>query len=190
MAERVARSQTEVDRLLSFIAVVVVVLIVVPAAFGVAGVDIRDGTLLADDTDAEPEGVRILSGIGTDITDDRSSLGVVELVVTTGGESTVDLTEATVTWDGDQRYELTPADVAVGQGSFSIEGDAVLGEATDRAILRFDLGTDDVSDLNRFGERLEPGETVQVSVVTGDGSRTSRTLRVPDPLPSGAGVSL
>ena len=65
-----------------------------------------------------------------------------------------------------------------------------LGEPTDRAILRFDLGSDDLAGTERFGERLEPGDVVELSVVTADGVRTSRTLVVPDPLPSGAGVSL
>jgi archaellin len=120
---------------------------------------------------------------------DRSSVGVVEVVVTSGGSS-VDLTEATVTWDGEQRYELTPQDTNVGQGSFSMTGNTTLDEPTDRAILRFDLGSDDLGGLERFGERLDPGETVEFSIVTADGVRTERRLVVPDPLPSGAGTSL
>lgn len=190
MAPRARRGQTDVDRLLYFIAAVVALLLVVPPAFGAAGVDLRDGTLLPEESEDDEDGVRILSAIGTDVAEDRSSLGVVELVITTRGESTVDLSEATVTWEGDQQYELTPPDVGVGQGSFTVEGDTVLGEATDRAILRFDLGTDDIDGADRFGERLEPGDTVRVSVVTDDGVRTSRTLRAPDPFPSGAAVSL
>jgi len=186
-----SRGQTDVDRLLYFIAGIVVLLAVVPAAFGAAGVDVRNGTLLAGaESESDTDGVRILSALGTDFAEDRSSLGVVEVVVTTRGDSTVDLSEATVSWEGNGQYELTPRDVDVGKGSFAIDGEAVLGERTDRAILRFDLGTDDLSTVGRFGERLEPGDTVRLSVVTAEGTRTSERLGVPQPLPSGAGVSL
>lgn len=182
---------TDIDRLLYFVAAVVAFLVLVPAALGFAGLDVRDGSLLdSADDGADAEGVRILTAFGTGIDGDRSSVGVVEVVVTSASGSTVDLSEATVSWDGSERYELTPTDISVGQGSFSLSGETVLAEPTDRAILRFDLGSDDLEGLDRFGERLEPGETVQLSVVTGDGVRTGRQLVVPDPLPSGAGVSL
>jgi len=190
MAGTTGRGGTDIDRLFYFIAGVVAFLLLVPTAFGFAGIDIRDGSLLSDTDDGEAEGVRILTAFGTGIDEDRSSVGVVEVVVTSGGGSAIDLTEATVTWDGAERYELTPTETNVGQGSFSRSGNTTLDEPTDRAILRFDLGSDDLAGTERFGERLEPGDVVELSVVTADGVRTSRTLVVPDPLPSGAGVSL
>jgi len=182
---------TEIDRLLYFIAAVVAFLVLVPAALGFAGFDVRNGSLLGGaDGGTDAEGVQILTAFGTGIDGDRSSVGVVEVVVTSGGGSTVDFSEATVSWEGSERYELTPANVNLGQGSFSLSGETVLAEPTDRAILRFDLGSDDLEGVDHFGERLEPGETVQFSVVTEDVVRTGRQLVVPDPLPSGAGVSL
>jgi len=188
MASDARRASTDIDRLFYFVAAVVATLLIVPTALGYAGIDVRDGSLLA--TDDEPaDGVQILTAFGTGIDEDRSSVGVVEVVVTSSGDR-VDLTEATVTWDGAERYELTPRETNLGQGSFSLTGNTTLDEPTDRAILRFDLGSDDLGGVERFGERLEPGETVAFSVVTADGVRTQRTLVVPDPLPSGAGVSL
>lgn len=59
----------------------------------------------------------------------RSSVGVVEVVVTSGGSS-VDLTEATVTWDGEQRYELTPQETNVGQGSLVVPDPLPSGAGT------------------------------------------------------------
>lgn len=190
MAGDRSRGGTDVDRLLLFIAGVVAFLVVVPAVFGFAGVDLRNGSLLSEDATAEQEGVQILSAFGTGIDEDRSSVGVVEVVVTSAGGSTVDLSEVTVSWEGEERYELTPPETNVGQGSFTLSGNTTLSDPTDRAILRFDLGSDDIGGVGRFGERLEPGRTVEFSIVTAEGEQTSRTLVVPDPLPSGAGVSL
>jgi len=129
------RGATDLDRLLYFIAAVVAVLLVVPPAFGLAGFDVRDGTLI-------------------------------------GGE------------------EPPPAEINAGHGSFAVSGDTVLEDSTDRAVLRFDLGTSDLSGVDPFGDSLEPGDTVTVSVTTAAGAGTSRVLTVPDPLPSGAGVPL
>ena len=187
MAGDAGRGSTDIDRLFYFIAAVVAAFLIVPTALGYAGLDVRDGSLL--NTDDSEGGIQILTAFGTGIDVDQSSVGVVEVVVTSGGSS-VDLTEATVTWDGEQRYELTPQDTNIGQGSFSMTGNTTLDEPTDRAILRFDLGSDDLGGLERFGERLDPGETVEFSIVTADGVRTERRLVVPDPLPSGAGTSL
>jgi archaellin len=185
------RGQTEIDRLFYFIAGVVAFLVIVPAVAGVAGIDIRDGSLVGEQTqDSENDGLRILSAYGTEINDDRSSIGVVEIIVTASDGSNIDITGATVSWDGADQYELTPAGVDVGDASFAVSGDTELTGTADRAILRFDLGSDDLSDADRFAERLAPGQTVTVSIETDDGNTVTQTLEVPDPMPPGSGVSL
>jgi len=183
--------QTDLDRLFYFVAAIVAFLVVVPTTLGVAGLDVRDGSLLSGGgAESAPEGVQILAAYGTGIDGNGTSVGVVEAVVANGGGSTVDLSQATVTWEGRQRYELTPHGVDVGHASFNVTGDVVLAESTDRAILRFDLGSDDLAGVDGFGERLAPGQTVTVSIMTDDGVRTNRELVVPDPLPAGSGVAL
>jgi archaellin len=183
--------QTDVDRLFYFVAAIVAFLIVVPTTLGVAGLDVRDGSLLGGNgPESGPEGVQILAAYGTGVDDNATSVSVVEVVVANGGGSTIDLSEATVTWDGGQVYELTPRGVDAGHASFDVTGDVVLAEPTDRAILRFDLGSEDIAGVDRFGERLAPGQTVTLSIMTDDGVRTNRELVVPDPLPGGSGVAL
>jgi archaellin len=183
--------QTDIDRLFYLVAGVVAFLVVVPAVAGVAGFDIRDGSLVGDQSqESENDGLRILSAYGTEINENRNAIGVVEIIVTASDGSDIDITGAAVSWNGAEQYELTPTSVDVGDASFSVSGDTALSGTADRAILRFDLGREDLSDTDRFGERLEPGQTVTVSIDADDGSVATRELVVPDPLPPGSGVSL
>lgn len=188
------RGQAGVERLLAFIVVVTAVLVVVPALFGMAGVDIRNSSLGGAEEAADeevPEGsLLVLSSAGAEINDDRTSIGVVELVVTTSGEP-VDLEDLTIIWDDE--YQLTPSRMSAGDASFAIEtvrDNRTLADSGDRAFLRIDLGTDDVEDLQRFGDRLQPGDTVTVTLRTGAGVETRETLSVPNPLPAGSVVRL
>lgn len=190
-----SRGETDLQTLLAFIVGVAVVLAVVPAAFGLAGIDVRDASFGSDDAPASDAGeelddgaLLVLSSFGTEINEDRTSVGVVELVVTPS-DDTVEMDDVTVTWDGADRYELTPTHVGAGDASFGVEttsGESEL-QPGDRAFLRFDLGSDDL-DVQRFGDRLEPGDTVTVTVTTGDGAETTETVTVPDPLPPGSAV--
>lgn len=186
------RGQAGLDRLFVFIVVIVAALVLVPTAFGLAGIDIRDGSLLGSDAGADDDTAPfvVLGAYGGAVDDNRSSLGTVEVLVGGAGGSAVDLTGMTVSWAGGGTYELTPPGVGAGEASFAIEsvsGSTVLSNASDRAILRFDLGTEDI-DAERFGERLEPGDSVDLTLAT-DGGKTVRvTAVVPDPLPGGTAV--
>lgn len=190
------RSQADVDRLFLFVILVVGVLVVVPTVLGAAGVDVRDGAWLGNNSADEGERAQtgtlvVLSTFGTDIGDNRSSVGVVEIVVT--ANETVDLTELTVGWRSEERYELVAPSVDAGDGSFSIvnSNQTTLGGDRERAILRFDMGAEDLDSADQFGDQLEPGDRVELSFVTDDGEETLRTLVVPDSLPErGQAVSL
>lgn len=190
------RGQSGLEKLLVFIVGITVVLAVVPAALGLAGIDIRDTSVGGtdtvpggDDSDLEAGALTMLSSHGGEINDDRSSIGTVELLVAPSSEA-VDLDDITVTWNGGDRFELTPTHVGAGDASFGTEtthGDTHL-EVGDKGFLRFDLGSDDLGDVQRFGDRLEPGDTVTVTVTTGDGAETRESFTVPDPLPPGTAV--
>jgi len=188
------RGQADVGRLFAFIVAVVAVLLVLPVVLGLAGVDVRDTS--ADGNESVPanetEPVVVLGAYGTALDDNSTSFGSVDVLLGTGNR-TVDLTEMTVRWVGADSYELVPPGVDVGDASFTFErvsGGTTLRNASDRAVVRFDLGTNDTAGAQRFGERLRPGDTVQLTFTT-DGGRTTRVeVRVPSPLPAGTAVRL
>jgi hypothetical protein len=184
-----SRGQADIWRLLAVILGVTIVLAVAPAALGFAGIDVREDSS-EDDPRDEDGSLLVVSSVGTDIDDNRTSLGVVELLVTPAGGS-VDIDTVTVTWNGTDGPELTPVGVDAGDASFGVElprGERIV-EPGEQALLRVDLGTDDIDDVQQFGERLEPGDTVTVTVRTDAGMETTETFTVPDPLPSGTAVT-
>lgn len=183
--------QASVDRLLGFIVVVVAVLVVVPTAFGFAGVDLKNASLGNGDDSGPADGpIVVLATYGTAIDDQRTSVGAVEVLVTTGGPE-VDMSQVTVSWENGGSYELTPAGTDVGDASYALsvlDGEQVLQESGDRALLRFDPGTDDVEGAGSFGERLQPGQTITLTLTTADGQTTTVTVTVPSPLPDRSAV--
>lgn len=178
------RGQSDVDRLLVFVVGVTAVLVVVPTVFGLAGVDIKDISL--GDGDGQDDGpLVVLATYGTGIDDERSSVGSLEVLVTATDEG-VDLTQLTVSWSNGEDYQLTPAGTSVGDASYSVTivgGNTTLAGPDSRALLRFDPGTDDVATAGSFGERLEPGDSIQLTFTTDDGRTTRVTVTVPSPLP-------
>lgn len=189
------RAQSETQQLLAFIVGVTVLLAVLPTALGVAGVDIRDSSPGDEETTAESEhddgALVVLSSYGTAINDDRTTVGVVEVLVTPAAES-VSVSDVTVTWDGADQYLLTPPQVGAGDASFGVDpldGGTEL-QPGERLVFQFDCGTDDIEGAQHVGDRLTPGETVTLTITTGTGAETTTTLRVPNPLPPGLAVRL
>lgn len=187
----------EVGKLLAFVVGITALLVVVPAAVGLAGVDIRDGSLPWEDEDATEFGTNetllVLSAHGYEVDDEGTSVGVVELLVAPAGEEEVDLDRLRVTWTDHHTVELTPRLITGGDASFdaeSLHSERVLRDASDRAVVRFDLGSDDVEGLEQFGARLEPGDEVTVRFEADGEVYAERKLLVPDPLPSGPAVRL
>jgi archaellin len=187
------RGQNDIPRLLGFILAITALLVVVPFVFGVAGIDIRDSSVGdtgdSDSGELEDGSLVILSTFGTSVNDDRTTVGVVEVLVAASGEDVV-LDDVTVTWDGGDRYELAPAFVGSADSSFGVE--TFRGETTlapgEKAMLRFDVETDDIDDVPEFGDRLEPGDTLTIRITTGQGAETTTTVTVPNPLPEGTAV--
>lgn len=188
------RGQADVGRLFAFIVAVVAVLVVAPVVLGLAGVDVRDDSADGNESVAtdEPGPVVVLGAHGAALDANRTSVGGVDVLLGTGNGS-VDLTEMTVRWVGDESYQLVPPGVDVGDGSFALEdvaGGPVLTNASDRVLVRFDLGTNDTAGAQRFGERLNPGDSVQLTFTTDDGRTTRVEVTVPSPLPAGTAVRL
>ncbi|WP_340101103.1 hypothetical protein [Salinibaculum salinum] len=178
------RSQSGLDRLVLFILFLVAVVAITPFVFGLGGIDVR---ATGDTTSATPtptgpatdEGIVILSATGETAGFGGESVGVVRVVITKTGAETLDTAAMTATWvDAGGSYVLT----APGEGASGADGAFAIAEADGRAVLTFDLGRDDADSVGEFGRRLEAGETVTLSLTTGDGQTTTVTLEVPDSL--------
>jgi len=188
------RGQADIARLLAFIVGVTALLVAVPFVLGLAGIDIRDSSVGSPgssvDDELEEGSLIILSTHGTEINDERTAIGVVEVLVAASGED-VNLDDVTVTWRGTDTYELAPAYVGNADASFGVrtfEEGTTLDASGEKAVFRFDLGTGDLDAPQRFSDRLEPGDEVAIRVTTGQGAETTTTVTVPDPLPPGSAV--
>lgn len=182
--ERAGRAQSGLDRLLLFVLAVVALVLVAPHVLGLAGIDVGSESVAPPTAEAEHDLI-VLEARGTAI--DGSSIGAVRLVVTPSpNRQPVDLGEEVAMWVGDRSYYLSPGE-SVGEGfdgayrARAINGGGTRIEgATDRGELVFDLGeTDDVSGVPEFGSRLEPGDTVAVTIVTPHGETLTKELEVP-----------
>lgn len=185
-----SRGQSGLDRLLLFVLAVIALLVVAPHVLGLAGIDVQEGesgsAVPASDAD-----LTVLAARGEAA--DGSSVGVVRLVVSPNpGRTPVDLSAGMAMWVGDRSYYLAPAGSGGGgfDGTYEVGavggGSPVLDEPTDRGVVRFDLGTDDLGGAEEFGSRLSAGETATVTLVTRRGDAISREIRVPDsPSPGG-----
>lgn len=185
------RAQSGLDRLLLFVVVVVALVFVAPHVLGLAGIDVRS------DVGAPPaesnHDLTILAARGEAIADDRDSIGAVRLVVVANHDRTpVDLRDGTAIWVDDESHHIAPRSARSDgvDGTYTGEvigrGTPVLERPTDRGVLQFDLGTDDLDDADEFGRRLDAGETATVTLVTPHGETLTRRLTVPDPIPSDA----
>ncbi len=186
------RGQSGLDRLMLFILFLVAVAAITPFVFGLGGLDVR-GTEDASSGTPTPtgpaadDGLVVLSATGETAGFGGNSIGVVRVVVTkTGGES-LDTAAMTATWvDTGGSYVLT----AGGESASGADGEFAIEEADSRAVLTVDLGRDDTDDVGEFGRRLEGGETVTLSLTTGDGQTATVTLDVPESLDGEESVPL
>lgn len=185
------RSQSGLDRLLLFVVAVVALVFLAPYALGLLGVDVRGGG--GGSPTPSDHDLTILAARGEAIADDRSSVGAVRLVVVPNhGRTPVDLGDGTAIWVDDRSHHLGPAGTSPDavDGAYRVaaaDGSTpVLETTTERGVVVFDLGTDDVDGVGEFGDRLRAGETASVTLVTPDGETLTRELAVPDPIPAGA----
>jgi hypothetical protein len=171
------RGQSGLDRLALFVLGVLLVLLVAPTVLGFAGVDIR-----ATPGDSGPSGLVVLGVEGDAI--ENGSVGAVRVVATVAGDGRVAPGTLSARWTADEWYRLAPAGSGGADGEFTVEV-----EEGDRAILTFDLGTDDVAGVGEFGSRLRAGETATLTLI-GTDTRITRQVVVPDPLPAESPVPL
>lgn len=178
------RGQSGLDRLMLFILFLVAVAAITPFVFGLGGIDVR-GTEDASSATPTPtgpaadDGLVVLTASGETAGFGGESVGVVRVVVTKTGAESLDTAAMTATWvDTDGSYVLT----AAGEGASGADGEFAVEKTDERAVLTFDLGRDDADGVGEFGRRLEAGETVALSLTTGDGETTTVTLEVPESL--------
>jgi hypothetical protein len=185
-----SRGQSGLDRLAVFVLAVVVVLLVVPAALGLAGIDVRGGGPAGPGADPSLVVLGVAGTVG-----ENHTVGVVRVVVTNAGGGRIDPATLDATWVGNGTYRLV-ASGGDADGTYTVgpvgadRADAVLDEHGDRAVLTFDLGTDDLSGAAEFAGRLEPGETATVTLVAPGGATARADVAVPVSAPAGGTVAL
>jgi flagellin FlaB len=200
------RGQSGLDRLMLFVVFIVAVVAVTPLIFGLGGVDLRPGTESAEQTptptpDVEPTdpGVVVLGATGETGGFGNDTVGIVRVVVTKNGTGpAVDTSSITASWVGpDRGYALSAAGSgAGGDGEFAVtvtgpsDSETLLNQSGDRAILTFDVGTDDVDGIGEFSRRLESGDTVTLELTTDSGVTERVTLTVPGSLATKSSVRL
>jgi archaellin len=188
------RGQSGLDRLVLFVLAVVVVLAVAPVVLGFVGVDVRGSDAGTDS--GTPARLTVLGAAGSS-TGENGTVDTVRIVVSNTGGGRVDPASLTATWVGEDTYSLVAAGAGSdADGTFTVEPldpdreTAALDGHTDRAVLIFDLGSDDVAGATEFGSRLGPGETATVSLTASGGSTARADLAVPDPVPASDGFAL
>jgi hypothetical protein len=175
-----------------FVLFLVAVVAVTPFVFGLGGIDVRatEDANSATPTPTGPaadDGLVALSATGETAGFGGERVGVVRVVVTKTGATSLDTAAMTATWvDAGGSYVLT----AAGEGASGADGEFSVEEAHGRAVLTFDLGRDDADSVGEFGRRLEAGGTVTLSLTTSDGKTTTVTLEVPESLGDKASVPL
>lgn len=189
------RAQSGLDRLILFVVFLVVIVAVLPFVFGLGGIDVRGtnagGSGPAAGEPAADDGVVVLGATGETGGFGEDTVGVVRVVVTKNGSGpAIDTSTMTATWVGQSgSYALTTAGSGgSGDGEFGVnvtgpsDSETMLNQSGDRAILTFDLGTDDAGNVEEFGHRLEAGETVTLTLAADSGATTRVTLTVPGSL--------
>ena len=192
-------AQSGIDRLMLFVLAVLVVVFATPFVLGAAGIDVRAPPAGGTAGTASPPALVVLETSGTAVDVSDPSVGVVRMVVTTSGDQPLDLSDATISWsDGGGAYTLVhtsgAGQAADGQFSASLvranRTGTTLSQWSDRGVLRFDLGSDNIGGIDEFGTRLQPGETVTVRLTTAAGQTTTTNLTVPGQISSGGTIPL
>lgn len=192
--ESTNRGQSGLDRLALFLLAVFLVLLVAPTVLGFAGVDVYDPE---EPEPAEPPKLTVLGIEGGAIDENRSSIGTVRVVVTNAGGGEIDPGELSATWVGNGSYDLAAggADTSA-DGTFAVRpgnessSSVVLRDHTDRAVLEFDVGTDDIEGAREVGQRLASGESATLTLVTSDGASVRLALSPDGRLPENGSVPL
>ena len=192
------RAQAGLDRLLAFLLAVVVFLLVAPHVLGLLGFPVT-GAQVGDGGPSGPANLTVLGASASNV-DGEGTAGVLRVSVTAApGSGDVELAAVTATVRTDRGYHVLPRRQAsrATEGTFEIRrpdagqsGTTLRGDSGDRAVLWFDLGSDDLPNAREFGSRLAPGNYVSVTLVTDDGVATTRSFRVPDSLRAGETVAL
>lgn len=186
------RGQSGLDRLVLFLVFVVAVAAITPFVFQLGGTDVR-GASDADNVTPTPtgpatdDGIVVLTKTGETSGFGEDTIGVVRVVITKTSVKPLDTASMTVDWiDADGNYILVEAgnEASGADAKFSVD------ESDGRAVLTFDLGSDDADGVEEFSRRLEAGETVTVALTTGDGKTTTVTLNVPESLGEHSRVQL
>lgn len=186
------RGQSDLNTVVGFVVVLVVVLLVAPVVLGFLGMPVREGGSLSGSASVQQSAspsVVVLGVEGTAVS--QASVGAVRMVVTRGeGQGDVAFDDVTVTWtdpSGSYNVAAGTAGAPGVDGTFHAQPLGNLSQPRlsvfgDRVAVRFDLGPNNVQRAEEFGQRLPAGAAVSVTFVTNEGAVTEVRFRVPERL--------
>lgn len=199
---RPRRGQVGIGTLIVFISMVLVAAIAAGVLINTAGIlQTQSQETGEKSTSQTTNRLQVISSVGGDINANDGTLGYVNLTVKRGpGAGDIDLRNATMTWVGPSgSYNLVESttDSSSAGGVYaatrfkdSEDTHPVLTKSDDRVILTFDLGSDSVSGVPEFGQRLHRGDVVSVDITTESGATTQLTIGVPESLAGKSTVAL
>ncbi|MHB9286051.1 archaellin/type IV pilin N-terminal domain-containing protein [Halobacteriales archaeon Cl-PHB] len=193
------RGQVGIGTLVVFVSMVLVASIAAGVLINTAGL-LQDKSD-ADGTQASQQGTDRLVVVGeTGTAIQNGGVGMVNVTVMRGPSADeIDLRDVTVTWVGPSgAYNVvsTQSDNGNQDGTFSavlssdVSADPVLTAESDRAVMTFDVGSDDRATVREFGDRLQGGDVVSVRITSRSGQTTAITLGVPESLSNKRAVAL
>lgn len=163
------RGQVGIGTLIVFIALVLVAAIAAGVLINTAGfLQSQAESTGQESTDQVSNGLQIATATGPVGTDQVTGANI-SLSVAPGSDP-VNLSSVQVEVTGDVTESFSLSDTTEVGNSETL--------TSDDGLFRVDLGTGGNGGLNTFAE----GDSADVRLITADGSQTTTTLRVPDPL--------
>ncbi|QAU13479.1 flagellin [Halorubrum sp. BOL3-1] len=180
------RGQVGIGTLIVFIAMVLVAAIAAGVLINTAGFLQTQAEATGEESTSQvSDRLQIVSTSG-DVDSNQNIENVSFIVATSPGSGAIDLNQTTVEFVGEQGQDRFEVDYSeVGEGIVGTDG-GVLTDNSDRAELKFQLTTPNVtSGFNEYNSQpLAEDETVTVTFTTSSGASTVKEIRVPTTITS------
>jgi len=170
------RGQVGIGTLIVFIAMVLVAAIAAGVLINTAGLlQSQAESTGQESTDQVANNLQVVSVIAEDDDPADGEINNLDLTVALApGSGPVDLEQVNVTVAGDQT--VTNDD----------DNNPFSGELTDSG----ETESTDLTDLDDIDDTLDEGETLEISLTTGDGSQTTKVVNIPDIIEDGKSYNL
>ncbi|TKX78614.1 flagellin [Halorubrum sp. SD626R] len=176
------RGQVGIGTLIVFIAMVLVAAIAAGVLINTAGFLQTQAEATGEESTSQvSDRLQIVSTSG-DVDGSQNIQNVSFIVATSPGSGAVDLNQTSVEFVGEQGQDRFEIDYSsVGSSIIGAES-GVLTDNSDRAELKFQIGT--TTGFNDYTSALSEDETVTVTFTTASGASTVKEIRVPTTITS------